>query len=139
MKNSESTIDDKVKSDLRNFRLSYGVIKSQVNVRVIPCVSMFTFNPSANFFSDNADQIVAASEAFAKVSNGDYSAFIWDGEADNQITGSVRDTPVFQDLSFRISKQPRLNLQTDVIKFGGFNDIQTDFGVSEIIHHFAKR
>ncbi|MEF0646021.1 hypothetical protein [Acinetobacter nosocomialis] len=139
MKNSETTIDDKVKSDLRNFRLSYGVIKSQVNVRVIPCVSMFTFNPSANFFSDNADQIVAASEAFAKVSNGDYAAFIWDGEADNQITGSVRDTPVFQDLSFRISKQPRLNLQTDAIKFGGFSNIQTDFGVSEIIHHVLQK
>ncbi len=127
--------------DLKKFRGDFGVIKSQVgtNVRVIPCVSMFSFTNTANFFSTNVDQIVKSSEYFAKVSNGDYAAFVWDGEADNQITGSVRDTPKFQDLSVRLSKQPRLQFKTDVIKFGGFNDVQTDWGTNEIIKHVLSK
>ncbi|WP_457794634.1 phage tail-collar fiber domain-containing protein [Acinetobacter baumannii] len=127
--------------DLKKFRGDFGVIKSQVgtNVRVIPCVSMFSFTNTANFFSTNVDQIVKSSEYFAKVSNGDYAAFVWDGEADNQITGSVRDTPQFQDLSVRLSKQPRLQFKTDVIKFGGFNDVQTDWGTNEIIKHVLSK
>lgn len=127
--------------DLKKFRGDFGVIKSQVgtNVRVIPCISMFSFSNTANFFSADVDQIVKGSEYFAKVSNGDYASFVWDGEADAQITGSVRDTPKFQDLSVRLSKQPRLQFKTDVIKFGGFNDVQTDWGTNEIIKHVLSK
>lgn len=127
--------------DLKKFRRDFGVIKSQVgtNVRLIPCVSMFSFSNTANFFSADVDQIVKSSEYFAKVSNGDYASFVWDGEADAQITGSVRDTQKFQDLSVRLSKQPRLQFKTDVIKFGGFNDVQTDWGTNEIIKHVLSK
>lgn len=127
--------------DLKKFRGDFGVIKSQVgtNVRVIPCVSMFSFSNTANFFSADVDQIVKSSEYFAKVSNGDYASFVWDGEADAQITGSVRDTAKFQELSVRLSKQPRLQFKTDVIKFGGVSTVSTDWGINEIIEHVIRK
>lgn len=127
--------------DLSKFRKDYGIIKSQIgsSVKIIPCLSMFTFSTSSNFFSDNLEQIVKGSEYFSKVSNADYASFVWDGEADASITGSVRDTLEFRKLSIRISKQPKLNLKTAVLKFGGVSTVQSDWGISEIVNHVLNR
>ncbi|USA45413.1 hypothetical protein NDN11_11840 [Acinetobacter sp. C26M] len=139
MRYSQGDMQQRVKNDLSKFRLDYGTIKSQVGVKVIPCVSMFGFTDNANFFAADTDQIVAASKVFGKVAQGNYAAFVWDGEADIQITTAVRDNPKFQQLAIDLSKQAKLELKTETYKFGGISTAQSDWGIEEIINKIIKK
>ena len=128
---------DALAQDLDKMRRDYGVLKAQVKAPVIPAISAFTMRQNSMYASD-VNQVVKASKIFAKVSGGNFAAFVWDGEADASINRAVRDNTVLQDLVKTITEQPQSKpLRTDVYLFGNANT-QTDWGLNDIIKHIAR-
>ena len=117
--------------DLDKMRRDYGVLKAQIKSRTIPCVSAFTF--SGNLYAHDVDQVVAASTIFGTVANGDFAAFVWDGEADAEITAAVRDNTKLQNLVKGLCESTRgIKHEMDVYLFGGTN-LQTQWGLNEVL------
>lgn len=62
-------------------RLDFGVISKMTEIpNVIPVVGAFLF--SGSNISGDIDQVVGGAEIFGAAGNGNFGAFVWDGEAD---------------------------------------------------------
>lgn len=119
--------------DLDKMRKDFGVLKAQLKCDVVPCISSFVCAPET-FYASNIAQIIEASKRFGAVANGDFAAFVWDGEADTSITAGVRDSIPLQNLVKALCSQDiKKPIKTDVYLFGNA-ETQTDWGLQDIIN-----
>jgi hypothetical protein len=127
---------DPLAQDLDKMRRDYGVLKAQIGTHTIPCVGSFAF--SGSLYADNITQIVNSARIFGTVANGDFAAFVWDGEADAQITAAVRDNTQLQSLVMELCNQVlKKPVHTDVYLFGNAAT-QTDWGLRDILDRISK-
>ncbi|MFH5160634.1 phage tail fiber protein [Enterobacter cloacae complex sp. 2024EL-00243] len=109
----------RINADLVKMRLDFGVISKMTNIHnVIPVVGAFLFN--GGNISDDIDQVVGGAEIFGTAGNGNFGAFVWDGEADPGITDRIRTNKRLQDLVTKLaSKVYPKQLKIKTYLFGG--------------------
>lgn len=113
------TLQQRIDQDLIKMRLDFGVIQQMTGVkRTIPCIGTFLF--SGSNISGDIDQVVGGCKVFGTAGNGEFAAFVWDGEADPGITSRLRtnDTlrKVIKDLASKVYYK---HLDTKTYLFGG--------------------
>ena len=90
---SSGTPSQWLKQDLNKFRFDFGTIMAQTKCdRVIPMMSAYVEPAGQNpaYYSQDVDQVVAASSVFGKVGGGNFAAFVWDFPFDAGVQ-AVRD------------------------------------------------
>ena len=114
------TMADWLSKDLAKMRYDFGGIKAMTGLkRVIPVVSAFLDSGSTPYYSNNEDQVIAASKVFGTVAEGDFGAFVWDGVS-GSFPGTVRTNSNFRSLVSNLAASPvRPPLETEAILFGG--------------------
>lgn len=107
------------KRDIAKMQLDFGTIKAHTKLsRVIPVVA--TFTDQGGYYSANKAQVIKASRVFAKVCEGNWGAFVWDGHGDGNITNRVRVDEDFKSLCKEINaQQVRNKVVTEAYLFGG--------------------
>jgi len=112
-------LQQRIAQDLNKMRLDFGVISEMTGVkRTIPVIGSFLFSGST--ISGDIDQVIGAAKVFGTAGNGEFGAFVWDGEADPGITDRIRTNSRLQKLvSDLSSKIYNKNLQTKTYLFGG--------------------
>ncbi|MEI9603497.1 phage tail fiber protein [Enterobacter hormaechei] len=113
------TLQQRIDQDLIKMRLDFGVIQQMTGVkRTIPCIGTFLF--SGSNISGDIDQVVGGCKVFGTAGNGEFAAFVWDGEADPGITSRLRTNAtlrkVIKDLASKVYYK---HLDTKTYLFGG--------------------
>lgn len=116
---TNGTLQQRIDQDLNKMRLDFGVIQQMTGVkRTIPCIGTFLF--SGSNISGDIDQVVGGCKVFGTAGNGEFAAFVWDGEADPGITSRLRTNAVLRkvvkDLSDKVYYK---SLETKTYLFGG--------------------
>lgn len=97
-----------LKDDLHKFRFDFGTIMAQTKCdRVIPMMSAYaeTVGQANPFYSQDVDQVVAASSVFGKVGKGNFAAFVWDYPFDGGVR-TVRSNAKLLKLCVDTAAQP---------------------------------
>ncbi|HFO3294849.1 TPA: phage head-binding domain-containing protein [Escherichia coli] len=112
-------LQTRINADLVKMRLDFGVISKMTEIpNVIPVVGAFLF--SGSNISGDIDQVVGGAEIFGAAGNGNFGAFVWDGEADPGITDRIRTNRILQELVTKLaSKSYPRQLKTKTYLFGG--------------------
>lgn len=143
------TTQEKINKDLELMRINFGAcMKMTGSAKVIPCVQTYTDvknNPieTAGRYAFDIDQILGASQVFAKVANGDAVYFIWDAGFDYK----VRNSSDFQKfISLNSANQDHQIYKTEPLLFGGVNTALTANGfkyrqraLTELIQNIAYK
>ncbi|WP_251841946.1 phage tail fiber protein [Enterobacter hormaechei] len=113
------TLQQRIDQDLIKMRLDFGVIQQMTGVkRTIPCIGTFLF--SGSNISGDIDQVVGGCKVFGTAGNGEFAAFVWDGEADPGITSRLRTNAtlrkIIKDLASKVYYK---YLDTKTYLFGG--------------------
>ena len=126
-------INSRVNADLEKMRLNYALVGAMTKApKVIPVIGTFLFKGAD--YTDDIEQVLKSSEVFSKVDGGNYGAFVWDGEADTNITSDVRRNPQLVSFLKEINKQRDIKKPTtDILLFGG-RDSETDWGTSQLFN-----
>ncbi|MEP8888542.1 phage tail fiber protein [Enterobacter roggenkampii] len=116
---TNGNLQQRIAQDLSKMRLDYGVISEMTGVkRTIPVIGSFLF--SGSNISGDIDQVIGAAKVFGTAGNGEFGAFVWDGEADPGITDRIRTNSRLQKLVSNLSsKIYNKKLQTKTYLFGG--------------------
>lgn len=128
-----------LKKDLAKMRYDFGGIKAMTGLECIPVISAFTDTTPATgsaYYSQNLNQVISASKIFGKVAEGNFGAFVWDGES-AKFPNTVRKTQALKDLvSAMASQRKRKKLDCEVFLFGGVSS-STKWPISGLLNKIA--